>query len=368
MLCNKRFVQAVKRFFMMMLCFSCVSSGFAYTQQFGSLRNQAMGGAGVALADHPISFYMNPASLYFQEEGLFHISGSHGDSIEPLAFKNNEPVPLLQAPLTSFGAIFSSRFLALSLDLQYSLSQRDVLSSLDSAGYIALNASIIQLNAAYGWRNISLGFFARGGNVLKRTNINISRDSPIIDYFKQTYFEQYRDYEDQFFSTGAGFLITYQWISMGFVTQSLFEMDYPSNELVLDAAAVFDNLAIGIAFSTPTYSVNNELNLMALSLVMDVSNIGNDVQRFLSFGAELNIQLLPEYTVSLRAGYREPRQDIASIFTLNGYKGLTTYGFGARINQIEVQGLIEVPLSFYQVGFASNPEALGVKLGISMVL
>jgi hypothetical protein len=350
-----------------MLCLFCVSSGFAYTQQFGSLRNQAMGGAGVALADDPISFYMNPASLYFQEEGLFLISGSHGDRIAPSAFKNGEPVPLLQEPVTGFGALFSSRFLALSLELQYSLIQRDD-SLLDSAGYVALNASKIQLNAAYGWRNISLGFFARGGNVLKRTNINISRDSPFIDYFKQTYFEQYRDYEDQFFSTGAGFLITYQWISMGFVTQSLFEMDYASNELVLEMASVFDKLAIGIAFSTPMYNVSNELNLLALSLVMDVSNIGDDEQRLLSLGAEMNIQLLPEYSVSLRAGYRERRTEIASIFTLNGDLGHTTYGIGARINRFEVEGLVEVPLSFYQGDFASNLEAIGVKLGISLVL
>jgi len=367
MLCKSPVGKAVKRFFLVMLCLFCASSAFSYTQQFGSLRNQAMGGAGVALADHPISFYMNPASLYFQEEGLFLISASHGDSILPSAFQNGDPVPFLQEPVTGFSALFSSRFLAFSLELEYSLSQRDI-ASLDYARYVALNASKVQLNVAYGWQNISLGFFARGGNVLKRSNINISRNSPFSDYFKQTYFEQYRDYEDQFFSTGAGFLITYQWISMGFVTQSLFEMDYSSNELLLEAAAVFDRLAIGIAFSTPTYNVSNELNLMALSLVVDVSNIGDDDQRFLSLGAELKFQLLPEFAVSLRGGYRERRQEITSIFALNGYKGFTTYGLGVRLNQFEAHGLLEVPLSFYQVGFTSNTEALGVKLGISLVL
>ncbi len=338
----------------------------AYDEQFLNLRSLAMGSTGVALSNSYDSFYVNPASLFFQEEGLFMVNGSYGDSVVPAAFQALEPLPLLQEPQNTISALFSSRFLALSIGLEYMLANRAV--DIASVRYDALNLSKLQLNLAYGWGNLALGFSARGGNVLKRPSISIGKDSPVTDYLKNTYLERYQVPEGQFFTTSAGLLVSYQWISIGIVSQSLFEMDYQTNELVLDAYTVLETLGIGMAVSTPPYDRNNELNLLALNAAFDIANIGDDLLRSLRMGMELKIQLLPEYSVSVRLGYRERRASLSSILALNGDEGCTTYGLGVMLEKLQLQASLELPLVFY-MDTAREPEDVYVfKLGISMVL
>ena len=340
----------------------------ASSESFQNLRSLSMASTGIALSDTFDSFYVNPASLFFQEEGLFVVNGSYGDSIAPAAFAADaaDPLPLLQVPENTISALFSSRFLALSIGLEYFLANR--VPGIGSVRYDALNLSKLQLNLAYGWGNLALGFSARGGNVLKRPSINISQESPITDYLKNTYLERYQVPEGQFFTTSAGLLVSYQWVSIGVVSQSLFEMDYQTNELVLEASTVLDTLGIGMAVSTPPYDRNNELNLIALNAAFDIANIGDDLLRSLSMGVEVKIQLLPEYSVHVRLGYRERRSSLSSLLALNGDEGCTTYGLGVRLENLELQASLELPLVFYVDAVRQIEDVYAVKLGISMVL
>jgi hypothetical protein len=339
---------------------------YAYAESFQNLRSRSMGSTGIARSHTFDSFYVNPASLFFQEEGLFVVHGSYADSVVPAAYVAADPLPLIQIPENSISALFSSRFLALSIGLDFMLANRA-----PHVGYVqydALNLSKLQLNLAYGWGNLAVGFSARGGNVLKRPSITISQESPITDYLKNTYLERYKVPEGQFFTTSAGLLVSYQWVSIGVVSQSLFEMDYQTNELVLEASTVLDTLGIGMAVSTPLYDRNNELNLIALNAAFDIANIGDDLLRSLRIGMEFKIQLSPDYSVEVRLGYRERRSSLSSILALNGDEGCTTYGLGVRLDKFELQAVLELPLVFYVDKVREAQDAYAVKLGISMVL
>lgn len=322
--------------------------------RYSDLRSLAMGSAGIALSEVNGSFHRNPAALFRREEPLFRIGARYGELIvgspEP-----TDPIPWIQRPATAFEMLFSNRYVALSLGLGNVLDQEPLeLNEANSKAFTAYNDSRIQMTAAYGWEHISVGLFARGGNRTQR-DVVIREGSAVADYITRTYLERYdrKSSDGQFFSSGVGLLLSYQWVSIGLLTNSLFNLDYETNELILDGADVFNGAAIGLAFTSPVFDRNNELNRLVVNGVFDVTDLGDSDKRAVRFGLEGKVQFLGNLWAALRTGYSEHRPAGQALFGLSG-TGSLTFGAGGRIGNMGIDLGVEIPLDTEAVAISAG--------------
>ncbi|MFA6706871.1 MAG: hypothetical protein WCR91_03140 [Sphaerochaetaceae bacterium] len=326
------------------------------------LRTLAMGSAGVALTGTYGSLSINPASLLYQEETEFLITASAGDAIIPYDIQSGALLSGWQLPRNMIRALFNSKYAALSIELEYLLSERNVFA--DYVAFKANSRSRLQLNVAYGNENVAAGLFAIGGTTLERT-VELTEGGAPFDYLQQTFFERYYPVAgSQFFSTGAGLLVSYQMISLGLATDSLFRMDYVSNELVLELGSLIDDLTVGLGFKTPVYDKENELNRIVFSAAVDISNIGSETERELRIGSELLIQLISDYGIAIRFGYREQKPKFSSLFSFSTLNGMGTFGLGAQLGSFELNALLEVPITVFDGKWLAN-EGLMYRVGLS---
>jgi len=338
-----------------------VLSGAA-DQRFSDLRTISMGSAGIAFADSSGSPQNNPASLFILNETNFLISTSIGESIVPASYNDSEPIPWMQEPATSLEFLLSNRYVSFSLGLGYTLSDRPPQPGEQVVTFDASNDSRFQLTAAYGWDHFAFGVFARGGNTLERTGIEIREDNAITDYLLQTYLERYEQKADgQFFSSGIGLLLSYPWVSIGLLTEPLFEMDYDTNEFTLDATGMFEGLSVGLAFTSPVFNRNNELNPIAVNAAFDVRDLGDEENRSVRMGLEVKFQFRRDLWVAVRGGYLEYRSFGVSLFDLDG-SGETTYGLGVQWGPATLAVAVGVPLSMYS---DASSNGISARAGIS---
>ncbi|MFA6645983.1 MAG: hypothetical protein WCS59_02590 [Sphaerochaetaceae bacterium] len=314
---------------------------FSTITRFSDLRSVAMGSTGVALTDLQGAFYRNPAALYKWEFPVFHLGARFGENMG-VATVAGDPIPWVQHPSTTLEMLFSNRYIALAIGLASVLEERTLSGS--ELEFIAYNDSRIQLTLAYGWPSISVGFYARGGNRFER-DVTIREGHAIRDYITRTHLERYNrtSADGQIFTTGLGLLLSYQWVSIGLVTNSLFNFDYTTNELVLDIVDLFNSSTVGLAFSSPIYNENNELNRVVINSAIDLTDLGDTNNRSVRLGLEGKVQFLSNFWVALRAGYREKRPLDVSLFNLHG-TGAITFGIGGQIRKVVLDISASIPL------------------------
>jgi len=306
---------------------------FEETSRFVDLRTLAMGGAGIALADTPTSIYRNPATLYHHSQPMFHLGARFSEEVGRDLLPNDF-APFLQRPSTTFEMLLSNRYIALSIAISNILEDRTL--GPEALYFNGFNDSRIQLTLSYGWPIISLGIFARGGNRSER-DIVLREGHTVTDYFKETLFERYRggSAHGPLFSTGIGLLLSYRWISIGIMSDSLFSYDQASNELSLDLRDLYTGLTVGLALTSPIYNRDNELNPIVVNFAFDLANLGDSTERSINIGLEGKIQFLSNVWVAIRGGYLEKRDGEESPFAFDG-KGIVTLGLGGQFWKIHV--------------------------------
>ena len=331
----------IMAFLLILLTIAPVVGAFAQEDRFSDLRSLAMGSAGIALYDSDESFHKNPAALYRSADTRFIASLRYGETLDA----DDSPVPWIQRPVAGFSALISNPFVALTIGLANVLEDREASHQADQELFTAHNTSRFQLTASYGWRAISFGFHARGGSMTQR-NVTISAERPLFDYISQTYLDRYDPVADgdQLFGSGLGIQLSYQWITIGLLTNSLFSIDEVNNQLMLDITEVFDGSALGLAVTTPKFNRNNELNRLVLIGAFDVVDIGNDLTRSVRMGLEGKVQFLSTFWVALRGGYREVRPAGQSLFTFAG-NGEITAGLGMQFGNYLFDLVAIIPLS-----------------------
>lgn len=348
--------------FLLLVCFSCPALLFAaHEQPFGDLRAQGMGGAGVALTGSYSSFPLNPAALHVQKETVFRLSSGWAESIVPSSYEAAEPIWWMQKPASLLDFMVNSNHVALSLGLGYSLDDRRVTEGKETVEFDAYNDSLLQLSAAYGWEHFSIGMQARGGNALIRPQISIQEESAVIDYLANTYLERYQSAPDtRYFSVGAGVLLSYQWISIGMKSDSVFVMDYETNELALRLTDVLDELSIGLACTSPVYTKDNELRRVVANGAFDVTDIGGS-EASVRTGVEVKVQLSNDYWIAVRGGYAERRGDSESLFALDG-SGTASCALAAQLVSVTIDLVAVFPVRH------TSDDAISVKTGLFWVL
>ncbi len=325
---------------------STLDSVYEELDRYSDLRSLAMGSSGIALFDSGSAFTKNPAALHRTERTQFQVGVRYGDSV---GGESDDSITWIQQPSAAFDLQFSNRFVALTIGLRNVLNEQESSTYTDREVYTANNLSRIQLTTSYGWETISFGLFARGGTLTER-EVTIRDSRPLLDYLSRTYLERYEPSGDgsQLFASGFGMLISYQWISLGLLTNSLFTIDEESNQLVLDLTDVFNASAVGIAVTSPKYDRNNELNRLVAIAAFDIADIGDAERRSVRMGVEGKIQFLSDLWVALRAGYREVRPLGEALFTFSG-KGEVTAGIGSLLWDFGIEAVVTIPLDDRQV-------------------
>jgi hypothetical protein len=334
------------------LCISIPISAavFDIEDRSTDLRSLAMGSAGIALSDAPDAFHHNPAALFRTGDTQFLITGRYGE----LLASDNSPISWIQRPVASFEMIFSNPFVGLSIGLSNILEAQQEVHPDDREEYLARNLSRIKLTASYGWETVSFGFFAEGGTATQR-DVSISTSSALFDYLSQTYLDRYTSVGDsgQLFASGFGMLLSYPWISIALLTNSLFTLDGQTNQLILDITQVFDTTALGMAVTTPAYSRTNELNRVVVIGAFDVTDLGSDDNRAVRIGFEGKLQFLSDFWIALRGGYREIRPLGQSLFSFSG-NGMITAGIGSQIGSFTIDTALSIPLGDQPMRFTGG--------------
>ncbi|HHU89338.1 MAG: hypothetical protein ACOXZ2_07990 [Sphaerochaetaceae bacterium] len=328
--------KSVLSLFLLLIFISPLSAkqeSFEEIARFIDLRTLAMGGAGVALADTPASLYRNPATLYHHEQPMFLVEGRFSEKVGSSA-DVNDFAPFLQNPSTTLGMLLSNRYIALSIALSNVLENRSLQG--DALYFEGYNDSRIQLTLSYGWPIFSFGLFVRGGNRSER-GVVLREGHTLTDYFRETIFERYRggSADGQLFSAGFGLLLTYRWISIGIMSDSLFSYDSSSNELSLDLLNLYSGLTLGLALSSPIYNRDNELNRVVFNFAFDLTNLGDNEERSINMGLEGKVQFLSNVWLALRGGYLENMGGEGSPFAFDG-QGVVTMGLGGQLWKVHL--------------------------------
>ncbi|MGI6432269.1 MAG: hypothetical protein ACOXZ4_00145 [Sphaerochaetaceae bacterium] len=325
------------------------AKSFEEVNRLSDLRFAAMGSAGIAFSTSRGAFIRNPASYYLQDGPLFRL----GSRFEETVVHNPDPadpIAFIQKPTAAVEMLFTNKYISLSIGLNNELSDRQIEGS--NLRFNAFNDSRIQLTASYGWKAIAFGLFAQGGSTATK-EVNIRSDHAFSDYIMHTYLERYESsYEDsQYFFSGFGMLISYQLISIGLLTDSLFHFVYETNELVLDATQIVEGSSVGIAFSSPEYNKYNELRRIVISAAFDAVDLGSSAHRSVRFGFEAKGQFLTTFWVALRGGYQEKRPFGSSLFGLEG-SGIATAGLGVRLGNLAIDLALFIPLEKEETSIA----------------
>ncbi|MFA5514463.1 MAG: hypothetical protein WDA17_06100 [Sphaerochaetaceae bacterium] len=327
-----------------LLCFlfPLGSVDFSDTNRLSDLRLLAMGSVSVALSGQNSSFIRNPAALYLNEKPLFRIGARYSELIKTTDTQN-DPIVWIQNPTAAFDLLFSSRYLALSIGLNNTLKEREIDS--DNLKFKAYNDSKIQITTSYGYKGASVGLSAQGGNRTER-DVEIRKGSALSDYISRTYLERYTHQSEngQFFQSSLGFLFNYQGISLGFLTDSLFSLNYETNELYFDFSEIVDKSSIGLAYTSPEFNKDDELNRLVFTIATDFTNLGSNVDRSLNLGLEGKFQFTNTLSLALRTGYKEIRLVGKPYFSLDG-SGILSFGIGTKVGNSAIDIAVEYPLS-----------------------
>ncbi len=327
-----------------------------------SLRYSAMGSSGIALSDSQESFKVNPAALFRTETTQFSLNTRYADTYHHPDSGDTDILPFLNEPETRFDMTFATRYSALSVALDFTLQEREYNASDQSISYTGYNNSQIQFNLAYGNDTLSIGAYARGGSTLYRPDITIYEDGALYDYLTQVFFARYYPAgAQQLFTTGLGLLVTYPYVSFGFLTDSLFGYDSETNEISLDVQALLDETSLGFAFSTEQFDSDVQLSRFVFASAFDLTDIGDISNRALRFGFELKTQFLRDLYFALQGGYRETRPSPDPLFGFD-WDGTVSLGLSARFYDVQIDTAFQVPALWF------SQEGLDEEMTLSMSL
>ncbi|HKL57225.1 MAG TPA: hypothetical protein VJ854_02400 [Sphaerochaeta sp.] len=325
----------------------------------------AMGSAGVALSASPSSFFANPALLYIRdkEKSFFTLSGSYHDSIRPANFQNNLPNPLLQNPFTHLSVSFSGNNVALTLQNQVSLNDREE----GHSGFTRFRGrthTLLQLDWAIGRSAFAFGLNVKALSVSQRYPLDISHDRVLSDFIVQTSLGRFETLENEaYISVGIGLLLDYDWFKMGIVSNE-FAYALGRDSLQIGADGILQSLDWGFSFSTPTYDSDNILHLFKLQAAVDLVDLWSEVSREVRLGFDLELQLLPSWSVSLKSGYREGKSTPSDLLRFDFSQGIHTMGISAELGAFTLDLAFEVPIAWYLGNTDASSTVEGL-LGIS---
>ena len=289
-------------------------------------RGDSMGFTGASVSGNRGSYFRNPASLFFHDpEDAFTFSFGIWDTyIE----SNHAPFPFL--PGGDMRARYAGNNVSVGLVLETKLEDRN---RYEDGGRFYNSDHVLDVDACFsiGWKYFSAGLGISAGSVWSRDNILVKDSSRFSDLLLNMIAEKYtRLNGSENANIRAGVQVNYENYTLGILFPSVF--GYYSSEIHFDLLNTLKGTHLGISYKGNRYSGRARLRALVLDGAVELHNVGNP-QRTLCGGAELTLQIMADYTVSLRLGYEAPMNDLPD--------GTVTAGAGALLRNVNINLLSE---------------------------
>lgn len=277
---------------------------------------ESMGLASIAMMDTDVATFVNPAQTYFYDN-------SHPLEIS-LTGSDNWGKGTFSDPKINLSAIFAAKRIAIGFSTGVVTDQKSPIN------YSIQKDFNLDLSVALGIKNFGVGLGVSAGSSKIRSELDALNKKKAFSFTKDAFFEEFRRLSgSEFVSVRVGADYKFKEFSIGFVLNDLFANGDSDVKSVLSRWA--KGTDIGIAWQQDKFSARGRLKPLAFSAGVEaLSVLSSDAQ--LNAGAQATLQLLRNYTISVRTGLSAPFKNVK-----NGYQILTV---GAKIS------LVDCSLSF----------------------
>ncbi len=289
-------------------------------------RGNSMGFTGASVSGNTGSYFRNPASLFFhdQEDAFTFSFGLWDTYLE----SNGAPFPFL--PGGDMRARYAGNNVSVSLVLETLLEDRN---RMEDGGRFYNSDHVLDVDACFsvGWKYFSAGLGISAGYIWSRDNVFVKDSNRIQDLFLNMVAENYtRLIGSENANIRAGVQANYENYTLGILFPSVF--GYYGSEIHFDLLDTVKGTDLGLSYRGNRYSGRARLRALVLDGAVEVHNVGNS-RRTLAGGAELTLQIMADYTVSIRMGYEAPFTDLLG--------GTFTAGLGALLRNVNINILSE---------------------------
>lgn len=292
-------------------------------------RTSAMGGISVSGTGNEITYFSNPASIYFynqRQEFVFQTSvyDNHDDGTENV----------LEKPGLCFKGLFIGKAVSLGLGGDLYVSDMDIKNN-ELRYYTGLRRFDIELSAAYGYKNFAFGGSVYSGSYLHNPNVEINKNKAFADFISDALFAEHtRLSNSEFVNICFGAMYNISRLSFSAKSDRILSYEGTQKELSFDEA--MDSVCFGLYYNRDRYGNRGRLNTWVFSAGVEGCNVFDKDNGTVNAGAEIGFQLSRDYTLNLRFGYESLIDDFD--------EGWKSVGFGARLEKINLGFVYKMPL------------------------
>ncbi len=304
-------------------------------------RSSAMGGISVSGTGNEITFFSNPASIYFynqKQEFVFQASvyDNHDDGTEYV----------LEKPELCFKGLFIGKAVSLGFGGDLYVSDMNIKDN-QLRYYTGLRRFDIELSAAYGYKNFAFGGSVYSGSYLHNPNVEVNKDKAFADLVSDALFAEHtRLSNSEFVNICFGVIYNFSRLSFSAKSDRILSYEGTQKELSFDEA--MESVCLGLYYNRDRYGKRGRLNNWVFSAGVEGCNVFDSDNATLNAGAEIGFQLSRDYNINLRLGYESLIDDFDE-----GWKSI---GVGARLEKINLGFVYKKPLKNiekdkYRIGF-----------------
>lgn len=312
-----------------------------------TVRQQSLGGLSSAYSSDAEDFFRNPASIFFyNEKNKFVLSTGFSD------IHTFTGEPLVYRPSTYLNTAFIGKRLVLAISVDNTI-RSDLDFESGESSFDIIRSATIDIGATAGMDNFAFGVGLSAGSEMEQTQITLKQDRLLLDLMYDSLVGRYSRVEDsEFANVNFGFRYNIGQFNFGITADEVLSFRGSESELSFKHAA--EKISAGIHWSQDKYYGRGRLKNWVFCAGAELKNIFDKPNRTLCTGAEVSLQLISDYSISLRTGI-EARLDY-----MNDMK--QTIGLGVRLGMFDIGIMTRFPVSFYRD--EKGPLAVNLDLSI----
>jgi len=302
-----------------------------------SIESLGMGNVSLAFSSSYSNVFANPAVLprIPENRARFFVSVGTQDYFGAKIINN---------PISNSLISFCGSNLAFTIEIQNTLKNKVSVTGGDT--YDSINATRLQLDWGYSIKKFSFGASIKATTFMTRSPVLISDGQRVLDYIVESLFKRYESMNGSTtLSAGVGILYDEGWLKVA-VVSSKFAYASTDGTMSFSFLELYKSFGFGLSLSSPTFNRESQLNFFKVEASAEIVNAGSSTLAEFRSGLALKFQLLPEYSVTLRTGYREPKN--GNILAFNIDNGYHTMGLGIALNNFSIDCAVQVPVAVYK--------------------
>jgi hypothetical protein len=323
------------------LCFVLIASlcGMLFASAYNQTDDDLAGASirGLSFSGDYATMFANPAALTRSTAGLY-VHGYYKDSASA------QVGGAVNQPTSGTVLSFCGTNLAFTLEMTNTLSERTTTSSGDT--YRGTNATRLQLDWAYAFRQFSIGLSFKATSFATRFPLELSNGQRFFDYVVETTFKRYDEvYGSTVLSAGFGMLLDYDWLRLALTSTELASVSTSTGALSFSFSGFYRSLSVGMTLSTPTFTKEGQLNFCKAYLTGELLDIGDSDNSSGNLSLVLKFQFLPDYQLALLTGVSEPKK--GNVLKSYWSEGTESFGIALLLGSFHVNLSASFPFTLY---------------------